>query len=227
VATRADTEPSSPLQRTASISFAEPPRRDEVDKALHIPPPPERDQDRDIEEVDYEGSDVILDRAQTNDSQSTISGKIRQRRGGQQAQRLSSMSISRVAETLFTLGPSSSRSRQETVARPPQELQLSQQLALPELSSQATVGRNSQFRNLTAEDRELLGGIEYRAMKLLLKIVTAYFFGLHLFGVICLVPWIRNTDPKYRDYLQECGQNSVWWWAYNVSSYRCFVERVC
>lgn len=42
---------------------------------------------------------------------------------------------------------------------------------LPGLSSQATVGRNSQFHNLTEEDREQLGGIEYRSLKLLLKIV--------------------------------------------------------
>lgn len=49
---------------------------------------------------------------------------------------------------------------------------LSKNLDLPSLSSQATVGRNSQFHNLTSEDRDLLGGIEYRSLKLLLKIVT-------------------------------------------------------
>lgn len=86
-----------------------------------------------------------------------------------------------------------------------------QQLALPNISSQATQGRNSQFYNLTAEDQEKLGGIEYRSLKLLLKIVTAYFFGLHLFGAICLVPWILHANPKYREYLAECGQGSVWW----------------
>lgn len=34
------------------------------------------------------------------------------------------------------------------------------------------MGRNSQFYNLTAQDRERLGGIEYRALKLLLKIAS-------------------------------------------------------
>jgi hypothetical protein len=43
---------------------------------------------------------------------------------------------------------------------------------MPQLSSQVTIGRNSQFQNLTKEDRELLGGMEYRALKLLLKIVV-------------------------------------------------------
>jgi hypothetical protein len=44
---------------------------------------------------------------------------------------------------------------------------------LPFLSSQATVSRNSQFRNLTAQDRDMLGGIEYRALKVLLRIVAS------------------------------------------------------
>jgi hypothetical protein len=53
-------------------------------------------------------------------------------------------------------------------------------LDLPELSSHATIGRNSQFHNLTDEDRETLGGIEYRSLKLLLKIVTGKSsFSLH------------------------------------------------
>ncbi len=41
---------------------------------------------------------------------------------------------------------------------------------LPFLSKQVTIGRNSQFLNMTSADRELLGGVEYRALKLLLKI---------------------------------------------------------
>jgi hypothetical protein len=85
------------------------------------------------------------------------------------------------------------------------------QLNLPNISSQATQGRNSQFYNLTAEDRERLGGIEYRALKLLLKIVTVYYFGLHLFGAICLVGWIQHANPKYREYLADCGQDKTWW----------------
>ncbi|KAF7586671.1 low affinity potassium transporter [Aspergillus hancockii] len=71
-------------------------------------------------------------------------------------------------------------------------------------------GRNSQFHNLSAKDREILGGIEYRSLKLLLKIVVGYFFGLHLFGAICLVGWILHADPKYRDYLVKCGQSNIW-----------------
>ncbi|KAJ5180530.1 hypothetical protein N7492_003740 [Penicillium capsulatum] len=89
------------------------------------------------------------------------------------------------------------------------------QLDLPKISSRATIGRNSQFHNLSTEDRERLGGIEYRSLKLLLKIVTGYFFGLHLFGAISLVGWILHADPKYRAYLAQCGQGSVWWGFYS------------
>lgn len=46
---------------------------------------------------------------------------------------------------------------------------------VPFLSRQATLGRNSQFKNLTSHDREILGGIEYRSLKLLLKIVVGRY----------------------------------------------------
>lgn len=39
------------------------------------------------------------------------------------------------------------------------------------LSRHATIGRNSIFQNLTEEDRIRIGGIEYRSLRLLLKIV--------------------------------------------------------
>lgn len=42
---------------------------------------------------------------------------------------------------------------------------------LPGLSKQVKIGRNSQFHDLTAEDAEKLGGIEYSMLKLLLMIV--------------------------------------------------------
>jgi len=44
--------------------------------------------------------------------------------------------------------------------------------SLPQLPSQVTIGRNSAFFNMTANDRERLGGIEYRSLRLLLKIVA-------------------------------------------------------
>lgn len=104
------------------------------------------------------------------------------------------------------------------------------------LSRHATIGRNSDFRNLTQADWERVGGIEYRSLKLLLKIVfcklssncqleivwkltaaLAYFFGLHLFGAICIVGWIQYAPARYRDYLDSVDQDRNWWYVQLIS----------
>ncbi|KAF5710057.1 potassium transporter TRK-1 [Fusarium mundagurra] len=89
---------------------------------------------------------------------------------------------------------------------------------VPFLSRQATLGRNSQFKNLTSHDREILGGIEYRSLKLLLKIVVVYFFGLHIFGAVCLVGWIHTADKQYADILQSSAQDKTWWGIYSAQT---------
>ena len=114
---------------------------------------------------------------------------------------------------MFVIGGSTSRDYATSRERP-----AIKQLALPQISSHATQGRNSNFYNLTTEDRERLGGIEYRSLKLLLKIVVGYFLVLHLFGAICLVGWIQHANPKYRDYLADCGQGNTWWGFYTAQS---------
>ncbi|KAK7402993.1 hypothetical protein QQX98_011233 [Neonectria punicea] len=120
-----------------------------------------------------------------------------------------------VASSMFILGNTESRkerrpelgSRQPTLAED-----------FPQLSREVTVGRNSSFHNMTSEDREELGGIEYRSLKLLLKIVISYFFGLHLFGIILLIGWIHYADPKYPKYIEECGQDKNWWAFYTAQT---------
>jgi hypothetical protein len=116
--------------------------------------------------------------------------------------------LEQAASMMFRVGGSLDPGSQGSL---PGRKRKAKQLALPNISSRATQSRNSQFHNLTVEDRERLGGIEYRSLKLLLKIVIGYFFGLHLFGALCLVGWILHADPKYRNYLAECGQGNVWW----------------
>src|SRR2546423_8114193 len=44
-------------------------------------------------------------------------------------------------------------------------------MTLPYFTFQPTVGRNSLFLGLTEQQREELGGVEYRAVKLLLKVL--------------------------------------------------------
>lgn len=116
--------------------------------------------------------------------------------------------LEQAASMMFRVGGSAGLSRTSSSPANKREFK---HLALPNISSQATQSRNSQFHNLTAEDRQKLGGIEYRSLKLLLKTVIGYFVGLHLFGAICLVGWILHCDPTYREYLAECGQDNVWW----------------
>lgn len=80
------------------------------------------------------------------------------------------LSIEKVASSMLVLG----RTRHtETESRRSGTFSRSRTLDLPRLSQQATVGRNSQFFNLTEQDRELLGGIEYRSLKLLLRIISS------------------------------------------------------
>ena len=81
---------------------------------------------------------------------------------------------------------------------------------MPYFSWTPTIARNSNFVDLTEEQREELGGIEYRALKLLLWILVCYFLGFHLFGGICLSVWSGNT-PKYAAVPQKVGVNAYWW----------------
>ncbi|QLI66422.1 Potassium transport protein 1 [Metarhizium brunneum] len=92
---------------------------------------------------------------------------------------------------------------------------------MPYLSTGASIGRNSRFYNLTRQDRNELGGIEYRSLKLLLKVVVAYYFGVHLIGAIGLVGWILHADSKYVAHLDEFAQDKIWWAFYTSQTAIC------
>ena len=89
--------------------------------------------------------------------------------------------------------------------------------ATPYLSYQPTIGRNSFFVNLTEEQREELGGIEYRALKTLALVLVLYFFCFHILAWICFVPWILHTR-KYGAVVRDAGQGRVWWGFFTGSS---------
>jgi len=78
------------------------------------------------------------------------------------------------------------------------------------LSWEPTIGRNSMFVDLTEEQRNELGGIEYRSLKTLAVILVFYFVFWHLFGIVILVPWIIETDT-WGSIVEADGQNRVWW----------------
>ncbi|KAI0847889.1 potassium transport protein TRK1/TRK2 [Daldinia vernicosa] len=88
---------------------------------------------------------------------------------------------------------------------------------MPYLSWQPTLGRNSAFLGLTEEQREELGGIEYRSLKTLALVLTIYFFGYTIFGMVTLVPWIVHND-YYGKVVDEAGQNRVWWGFFMANS---------
>ncbi|KAL1619076.1 hypothetical protein SLS54_006928 [Diplodia seriata] len=240
VATGSDTaagcDPESELQHpdesstqkrastTTAIAFAEgtrPPPSQQ--KALRVPSPRERERGQPLEEAsvnvlsDEDGDDTDKI-TRVSSSEVPATGGLTRRRTRPGPSMPSSLSIENVASSMFVLGADPTARKSSHSRRSASVSRSSTSNAAPYLSREATIGRNSQFYNLSAEDREQLGGIEYRSLKLLLKIVTGYFFGLHLFGAICLAGWIQTANSKYRDYLAECGQGQTWWGIYSAQT---------
>jgi potassium uptake Trk family protein len=87
----------------------------------------------------------------------------------------------------------------------------------PYLSWEPTIGRNSAFPDLSEEQREELGGIEYRSLKTLAMILAGYFWGYHALGIIGLTPWIQNM-PSYGEIVDKAGVSRVWWAFFTSSS---------
>lgn len=69
------------------------------------------------------------------------------------------------------------------------------------------IGRNSQFHNLTEEEREKLGGLEYQAVKLLSAIVPLYYILWQLLGAVGIGAWMNNTRPGVTE---RNGLNPYW-----------------
>ncbi|KAF4555048.1 putative low-affinity potassium transport protein 1 [Elsinoe fawcettii] len=80
----------------------------------------------------------------------------------------------------------------------------------PYLSWQPTIGRNSAFVDLSEEQREELGGIEYRSLKTLAIVLVIYYVGFHLLGMIILHPWIVYSST-YGPVVDAAGQSRSWW----------------
>ncbi|KAI5294851.1 low affinity potassium transporter [Ascosphaera acerosa] len=88
---------------------------------------------------------------------------------------------------------------------------------LPYLSYQPTIGRNSAFVDLTEEQRDELGGIEYRSLKKLAVILVSYYVFFHTFGFICLCPWIFHMR-SYGKVVTDAGQGRPWWALFTSAS---------
>lgn len=87
----------------------------------------------------------------------------------------------------------------------------------PYLSWNATVARNSNFVDLTEEQRDELGGIEYRALKTLAVVLISYYVGFHVFGLIGLVGWIM-TNYSWGKIVEQDGVGRPWWGVFTAAS---------
>ncbi|KAK0646404.1 cation transport protein-domain-containing protein [Cercophora newfieldiana] len=87
----------------------------------------------------------------------------------------------------------------------------------PYLSWEPTIGRNSAFPDLSEEQREELGGIEYRSLKTLALVLTWYFWGFSILGIIGLVPWILNVN-RWGEVVDAAAQNRTWWGFFTANS---------
>lgn len=87
------------------------------------------------------------------------------------------------------------------------------------ISFDALVGRNSRFHALTKAQQEELGGIEYRALTLLIKIVICYWAGLQLFAITMLAPYLTYVN-RWSTVIRDVDANPTWFTFFQyISSY--------
>ncbi|CAG84747.2 DEHA2A10340p [Debaryomyces hansenii CBS767] len=94
---------------------------------------------------------------------------------------------------------------------------LSKVMSTNYLSWVPTVGRNSTFVHLSEEQKEELGGVEYRAIKLLIKIIVIYYIGFHILAFTCLLPYILY-QPVYKADVINVGITPTWWAFFTAQS---------
>ncbi|GMF21810.1 unnamed protein product [[Candida] boidinii] len=66
--------------------------------------------------------------------------------------------------------------------------------------------------------KEELGGVEYRALKLLSYILVIYYIGFHIICFTLVVPYIV-TSKKYSNIVRESGVSPAWWSFFNAASF--------
>ena len=81
---------------------------------------------------------------------------------------------------------------------------------MPYLSYTPTMGRNSNFVGLTLEQREELGGVEYRSLRTLAFILFGYYWGFQLLGLTFLLPYILHQH-RYGEVVTSVGVPRAWW----------------
>ncbi|CCE79322.1 Piso0_001379 [Millerozyma farinosa CBS 7064] len=94
---------------------------------------------------------------------------------------------------------------------------LSKVMSTGYLSWNPTIGRNSNFVRMTDEQKEELGGVEYRAVKLLIKILVIYYIGFHVIAATFLLPY-GILMHNYASVIEEQGITPTWWAFFSAMS---------
>jgi Trk-type K+ transport system membrane component len=92
----------------------------------------------------------------------------------------------------------------------------------PYLTFSATVSRNSRFQDLSEAQKDELGGVEYRALDLLAKLLPVYWLTIIFFFVTLVAPWLASRSAQQvHSVLDSQGvntPNTTWMWFFQVVS---------
>lgn len=88
--------------------------------------------------------------------------------------------------------------------------------SVPYLTFIPNVGRNSKFKGLTTEQQEELGGVEFRALTILLRIVIVYTLLLPLLGVLLVAPWLSTSEKWGRVFAAPDTTVSPVWYSFFI-----------
>ncbi|KAJ7668683.1 cation transport protein-domain-containing protein [Mycena polygramma] len=90
----------------------------------------------------------------------------------------------------------------------------------PYISFNAIVGRNSAFQQLTREQQDELGGVEYRSLNALLWIVAGYHLGVQLIAFTIIAPYMAQSrwGADFLPPMQHKKIPSTWFSLFQVVS---------
>lgn len=153
--------------RLQTITWAPDLKQPNGEKTFRVPPPQQRDNGAPLQEVDdITSDDDDVDKISV--ANASTSGGLRRRNTRRLSSAATSMSIERIASSMFVLGDTQeiarSRSREPSTSRHTEGLR--------KTASSMTDDRRSNIRALSKEE---LGGIEYRSLWLLLKIIVGQY----------------------------------------------------
>lgn len=183
---------------------------------LRIPSPREFDEGGTVEDIE-EDEPNTLRRSQTTGQVSVNEEPGPSHNQGRMRRRMGSIT-ERIIPRSQAFSSSFSRGRSTSpMSKLSRRTSRPDPVIMPYLSYTPTVGRNSAFVDLTDEQKDELGGLEYRALKLLAKILVGYMIIFQVVGSVGIMPWIMNHD-YYGKIVEQWGVNRVWWSFFTINS---------